>query len=160
MRKRVLTGLLLTALPVLCLGQSTESSWDNLKQLQDGQKIDVVDVNLKSLRGKLVRVTDDAISLETKGGKVTLERERVVRVSTVGGGRAKNAALGTVAGAIVGLATGALAGFTYHEGEKMGRIVSVTVALGAGAGAGIGAAFPGSRTIYRAPKRQDTGEGP
>jgi len=120
--------------------------------LQVGQRIQVVDMDWRSLKGKFVRLSDDAISLETKGGEVTLERGRVFRVSAHGGGRAKNASVGAAAGAAGGLALGLLAFFLYsgemdHEAAKAAL---ATAAVWSGIGAGVGAAFPGWHTVYRA----------
>ncbi len=41
-------------------------SWDNLQQVRVGQKIEVVDTNLKKLKGTFLSFSDEAISLRVK----------------------------------------------------------------------------------------------
>ncbi len=63
MNRTILSISLLLLLPALSLAQSGTDSWDNLKQLQPGQKIEVVDSSMKSLKGEFLSVTEEAISL-------------------------------------------------------------------------------------------------
>jgi hypothetical protein len=141
-------------MPAFCLGQTTEYSWDNLKQLQAGQKIEVVDMNLKSLKGRLVGVSDTAISIRTDKEEAAVERANVMRVSARGGKRGRNALIGLAVGAAAGAAIGGAQGrktLSLSKGEEVG----LDILAFAGIGAGIGSAFPGSRTIYRAERRKD-----
>jgi hypothetical protein len=149
---RVTLGILLALLA--CVGawaQGPADSWDNLKQLRVGQKIEVVEVNLKSLKGTFTSFSEEAISLRTDGGEVGVRRDDVFRVTLrEGSKRLRNTLIGMGIGAAGGVAAGV--GLMERETGYAGAVAG-TVALFAGIGAGIGAAFPGSRTIYRAPKR-------
>lgn len=154
---RVILGILLALLgSVGAWAQSPADSWDNLKQLQVGQKIEVVDMNLKSLKGMFAGFSEQAILIRTDEGEKAIERASVFRVSTRGGKRARNALLGLAIGAATGMTVGAAA--TKHDDEEIVRFLKLGLspAIGAGVGAGVGAAFPGSRTIYRAPRREPT----
>jgi hypothetical protein len=134
------------------MAQSTQDSWDNLKQLRPGQKIEVVDTSMKSLRGRFVSVSDEALTLEVGKGQESVERAKVVRVSVRDTShRTRNILLG--AGILGGaaLAIGIpLAEFNHNEGHSNG-VVAALIAGGFGGGAAIGA-VPGSRTVYRVKK--------
>ncbi len=160
MKSKALGTLLLILVPCLALAQKPEDSWENLRQLSPGQKIEVVDMNLKSLRGAFMSFSDEAISLRTDDGEKSLERANVMRVSASGGKRGRNALIGLAIGAGAGLAVGAAVNAHLRETTGPDILAEAAVplggAIGAGAGAGIGAAFPGSRTIYRAPRRELT----
>ena len=49
MKRLILTTLFLALISGLARGETMDDSWDNLKQLRVGQKIEVVDMSLKSL---------------------------------------------------------------------------------------------------------------
>ena len=153
---RRLTWMVTFLMPALCLGQTTEQSWDNLKQLRVGEKIEVVDMNLKSVVGALVNVSEEGISLRAQKAAdlVTVERAKVYRVtSRESSKRLRNALIGAaIVGGLVAIPAGLKAGISSNEGNSCGACVAV-IAAGAGAGAGLGAAVPGYPTIYRAKKR-------
>jgi len=156
MRRLMHTLLLMSFLavaPPLALPQGTQDSWRNLSQLRVGQKIQVVDMNLRSLKGVFVSYSEEAISLRTDKGEVGVRRDDVFRVALrEGSKRTRNTLIGMGIGAAGGLA----AGFGLMERETgYAGAVAGTVALFAGIGAGIGAAFPaGTQAIYRAPQRR------
>jgi hypothetical protein len=144
-------------LPLLaCVGgwaQGPVDSWDNLKELRVAQKIEVVDMNLKSVKGTFVRQSAEAITLRTDNAEVAIARGDVLRVSSrEGSKRMRNALIGVGVGTAAGLA----AGFGLMERETgYAGAVAGTAVLGAGVGAGVGAVLPvGTRTIYRAPQRR------
>lgn len=137
--------------PLLAAGQASQDSWDSLKQLQVGQKIEVVDMSLRSVKGSFTGVSDAAISIHTGGTEVSLERAKVLRVSARGGKRGRNALIGLAIGAAAGAAIGAAQGRKTLSLSK-GQEVALDILICGGIGAGVGAAFPGSRTIYRAEK--------
>ncbi len=136
--------------------ESGEHSWENLQQVRVGQKIEVVDTNLKKLKGTFVSFSEEAISLRVKKDEVGVQREDVFRVSLRGRPkRSTSAIVGAAIGALVGVGVGALAATRYGSGDPRSEsfIVFLGTAIGAGAGAGVGAAVPfvgGYRTIYRA----------
>ncbi len=140
---------------------SGESDWGNLQQLRAGQRIEVVDTNLKKLKGTFLSFSEEAISLRVKKEKVAVQREEVFRVSL----RKKSKRLRNV---LIGMAIGAGAGAALAAAENsrtcgdqplvscfdldFGAITyAVLVPVGGAVGAGVGAAFPpGYQTIYRA----------
>ena len=153
--QRLIWGLfLLVLLPGLGLAQTGLESWDNLSQLHAGQKIEVVDMKLKSLKGTFVSFSEGAISLRVKESEVAVPRPDVLRVSErEDSKRVRNMLIGLAIGAGAGVAIGAAmdARVNYETGECcMG--VAIGAPIGAGAGFGLGAAFSGYRTVYRAKK--------
>jgi len=82
----VLLVFLLSSGSAIAATKDTES-WDNLRQLRAGDKIEVIDQSLKSFRGMLVSVSDEAISLQSKKGTLTVERSNVLRVTVRDAGR-------------------------------------------------------------------------
>jgi hypothetical protein len=136
------------------LAQTAQDSWDNLKRLRAGQKIEVVNTDMKSVKGSFVSYAEDGISLQTDKGPLTIERARVMRISLrEHSKRARNALIGAAVGAGAGLALGAAGDRGIHETGEGNFAKAIFTPIGAGAGAGIGAAMPSYETIYRAPKR-------
>jgi hypothetical protein len=128
-----------------------QKPWDSLKRLQPGQKIEVVDMNLKLLKGTFVNVSDAAIFLRTDASEIAIDRANVLRVSARGDKRGRNALIGLAIGAAGGAALGV--GIMERESGYGGAVAGTTALFGA-VGAGVGAACRGSRTVYRAPKRE------
>ncbi len=135
---------------------AVETGWSNLQQLRAGQRIEVVQMNLKSLQGTFRSFSEETISLRVKKQEVAVQREDVFRVSL----REKSKRLRN---ALIGLAIGAGAGVAAAEifvrtdqpiarfrGEYRSIAYAILVPVGIGVGAGVGAAFPGYQTIYRA----------
>jgi hypothetical protein len=157
MRSLVLTMLCSVVVVGLCFGQGPQDAWDNLKQLRVGQKIEVLDMNLKSVKGTFSSFSGKAISLQTKQDQVTVARADVLRVSDrEHSKRLRNALLGGAIGAGIGLAaeevgTRRAQPISKYRGEYR-AIGLILVPIGAGAGVGLGAACPSFRTIYRAQK--------
>jgi hypothetical protein len=150
--------LILVLIPLPSSAQTARDSWENLQQLRPGQKIEVVDMQLKSRQGTFASYSAEAISLRVKNNEVTVPRADVLRVSSrEDSKRARNMLIGLAIGAGVGVAIGAAmdARVNYETGECcMG--VAFLAPIGAGAGFGLGAAFPGYRTVYRAKKSRGT----
>lgn len=135
------------------LAQSAKDSWDNLKQLQPGQKIEVVDMKMKTLKGEFVSFTDDGITLRDGGTEQSVAHADVVRVTVRDTShRTRNMLLGSaIGGGIAIAATIVPLAANSNEGNSCGACIAA-IAAGFGGGAALGA-FPGSRTIYRAPKK-------
>lgn len=133
--------------------QTAQDSWENLKQLRPGQKIEVIDMKWKSLKGTFVAVSDEAILLRTDGNEVSVLRADVLRVSLREHSRRGRNTL-------IGLGVGAGAGFAIGRAIDCGRLTEkcdplatlITFPLGAGLGAAIGSGFSGFQTVYRANK--------
>ena len=147
--QRLIFAIVLSALfPALGLAQSAKDSWDNLKQLQAGQKIQVVDMNWKSFKGELIAVTDEGISLQVKKDEISVERQNVLRVSDrERTRRGRNAVIGAMCGGLLGLVVGLV-----NPSDELGAAPSAVLSAASlgGIGAGVGAAVPGHPTIYRA----------
>ena len=152
MKRVIETLLLLLLVPGFSLAQSSQNNWDNLKQLRPGQKIEVVDSSMKTLKGAFVSFSDEAISLQAGKGEESVERAKVVRVSVRDNShRVRNMLLGSgILGGIAVAATAVPLIAGSNEGNSCPVCVAVIVAgFGGGAAAG---AIPGSRTVFRANK--------
>src|SRR5208337_339593 len=147
--KRVTEALLLLLMvPGFGSAQSSQNNWDNLKQLRPGQKIEVVDTSMKSLRGPFVSVSEEAITLQVGKSQESIERAKVVRVTVRDNShRTRNMLLGAgILGGIALAATAVPLGISRNEGTSCGACAAA-IAAGFGGGAALGA-IPGSRTVY------------
>jgi hypothetical protein len=130
-----------------------------LKELSVGQRIQVVDQQLKSHDGVFVSVSDDAMTYRVAQQETNIEHANVLRVSSREHmGRAKKAAIGMA----VGAAAGGTAFAMINERFKPCSFHCLTNEAAAGlgillfapVGAGVGALLPsGHPTIYRAAQR-------
>jgi len=154
MRSARLALVFLLLAPGFALAQSAKDSWENLKQLQPGQKIEVVDMNLKLFKGNFESCSEDGISLRAGSSSLTIERPNVLRVSLrEHSKRARNALIGAAIGAGTGVVLGLVAANTgVHETGEEYFFMGLSVPILGGAGAGLGAAIPSYATIYRAKK--------
>lgn len=128
-------------------------SWQDVKRLQIGRRVEVVDMRLRSVRGTLADVSDEAVSIQAGGDRLTIEREQVLRVTDrERSRRLRNTMLGLAIGAGAGLAIGAAADASFTEDdENIAKMLFTPI--GAGIGAGLGAAFTGFHTVYRTDRR-------
>lgn len=125
--------------------QAPPDSWENLHKLRDREKIKVVDIQLKSWTGNFVGVSAEALVVRTFDGVVTMERARVLRVSSID--RSKRLRNAGIAFAACGLTT---AGLTARKWKGYAGL------LGAWAGgicAGGVALIPHYPTIHRSSLR-------
>lgn len=145
MRHVLLTLLALVLVPVTSSAQARKDNWENLKQLQPGHKVKVVDMSLKSWDGRLVNVSDESITIrETREQQeISVERTKVFRVTDLQRSRrGRNALIGLLAGGLVFAAATAKEG--GDDAEK-----ALFIGLFGGMGAAAGAAIPYPRpTIY------------
>jgi len=147
----VLLGMLLAS--SVFAQDPSEDRWENLAGLKSGQKIEVTTTDLRTVSGTYVTSSEAAIRMNASQGEVSLMREQVFRVKTVGGRRRQNVLLGVVVGALGGLALGAVADYkddvdSSDRGSNNGKLGGT--AFGAGVGAGVGSLFAGHRVVYRA----------
>ena len=149
--RRALSAILpLLLFPVVTTAQTAEGSWQNLNQLRAGQKIEVVDTNLKKLKGTFLSFSEEAISLRVGKDEVGVQRPNVFRVSSREHSKClRNTLIGLAVGGAAGLAIGAAVDSSFSE-EDENIAKAIFTPIGLGAGAGLGAAFPGYQTIYRA----------
>jgi hypothetical protein len=137
----------------LALGQASQESWDNLKQLRTGQKIQVVDIHMKTLNGAFLSFSAEALGLRVAKGEVSVSRPDVVRVSVRDTSkRMRNMLLGAGIAGGVALAVGIPIAVTNSNEGNTCAVCFAGIAAGFGGGAALGA-IPGSRTIYRVPKK-------
>ncbi|MFQ5817038.1 MAG: hypothetical protein ACE5H2_03660 [Terriglobia bacterium] len=141
------------------MSPASESDWDNLAQLQPGQRILVETMDNVRHRGTFVAYSDEAISLREDKRDVGYRRKEVLRVWRLGPpNRGKAAKIGFLSGFAVGAATAVIWWFSgdTQDGDEDYLVLLVAPAFGGlfgGVGAGLGAAVaPRSKTlIYRAP---------
>jgi len=149
MGRLILTILALALTPVASWAQAPKDSWENLKQLQSGHKIKVVDMGLKAWDGRLVSVSDEAITIRDKRTQqeITVQRAKVFRVTDLQRSkRGRNALIGLVLGSVVGAALVA----DEEDLVPWGKAV-VAIGLFGGPSAAAGALIPYPRpTVYRA----------
>jgi len=136
-------------------GRGELASWENLRQLSSGQKIQVVQKDMKSWTGSFAGVSDESVSLKVRHAAKAVSRADVLRVSRPGGRRLRNALIGAAIGGGAGVAAGAAA-FGCRKNSFVpciGRGAAAAIIGGTGVviGGGVGAAIPGSTVIYRAP---------
>jgi hypothetical protein len=152
MKRVIETGLLLLLVPGFSLAKSSENNWDNLKELGPGQKIEVVDSKMRTLKGPLISVSDEALSLQVGKSEESIPRANVVRVSVRDTShRTRNILLASgILGGIALAATAVPLGINGNEGNSCPACAAAIVA-GFGGGAALGA-IPGNRIIYRVKK--------
>lgn len=133
--------------------QTTAADWNTVKTLVAGTDVRIASGS-RTASGKLGRVTDETIVVNSGKGSEMFTQQEVTRVS-VGkqGHRARNALIGLGAGAGVGLVVGLAArsgsgGF----GPNLDNLVTTVLAVGGAVGGIIvGAVIPtgGWREIYK-----------
>lgn len=126
--------------------RAQESDWRNLSQIKPGTKIQVVEQSLKTLSGKLVRVSEIDITLQVEGNEIVLPKDQVYRVSVNGKNRKRNALIGFGIGAAAGVGVGAAVKPIVGDA----KVIPGLAAAYAGLGAGIGAVLPAGKSVYRA----------
>ncbi len=146
----------------LCAQQRAKQSWDNLNRLQAGQKVQVVQMDMKSLKGRFLGFTEETISVRVKKDEVAVARADVLRISLRGKPRrTRNTLIGLGTGAGIGLAVGAGVDAASKEPNctflclpNIGKQVFTPLGFLIGGVVGVLIPIPGYRTIYRAKVRQ------
>lgn len=129
-----------------------DQSWDNLRTLKPGERIGIVQSDLKRLEGRFAGFSDSGISIRIDQ-TATVAKSDVIRVYRRPRTRR---GLRAVIGAAIGVAAGAVltrtAGDRFrNEGQNV--TAGVWIAGAAGIGAGIGALSGGGyRTVYQLSK--------
>jgi hypothetical protein len=147
--------ILAVALLPPAFAQKSVNAWENLSALKPGDKIQVVQKDMKSWSGAFAAVSDESISLKTKEGDKSVSRAAVMRVSRHGGRRVRHALIGAAivggVGVAVGAGAGGSCGMAFGPCFSRGLLAGMFGGAGAVVGAGAGAAIPGSIVLYRAP---------
>ena len=129
-------------------GAARAESWEMLRGLKAGDQVMVEDTNHQEVKGRFASVTDDAITVESKQGVVSVDRVKVKKVKLRSASRrARNAAIGAAIGVAVGLAVDQTLGTRLrNESGDGGRPINYIAPI---AGfAALGGAFPAYRTVY------------
>ncbi len=136
------------AMPCASSAQSKQSSWENLSTLRAGQKIEVVEKNLKKDTGTFAAVSDDGIRLNESTGEQTIPRASVMRVTLR---HNKHRARNTLIGIAVGAGAGAAIGAGVGSGDSLSEAADSILGVGIGlvGGTVVGATWPSHPTIYR-----------
>ncbi len=131
------------------------SQWNNLRALQRGDRIRIVQTNQTALEGRFDSVNDAAITIETSG-PTRIAKSDVMRVLRRKGMSRKKR---TLIGAAVGIGGGAIAAAAlgassnnegWFAGPAGGIMTVITVGGGALVGTTIGAFSGGGyKTVYR-----------
>lgn len=77
MKLPILAFLLITAPHCLRSAQMPETSWDSLRQLRPGEKIEILDAKMKSHCGDFASYTEEGLSLRQDGREVSVPRAEV-----------------------------------------------------------------------------------
>lgn len=158
--RKFLVLICIIGIPACSRAQNNQASWQNLSAIEAGQKIQVVEMNSKKDSGKLLSVSDTAISLQTATGEQTIQRQDVRSVKL---GKHADRLRNTLIGAGIGAGAGAgLGAATYHKcvpnpqvflsclGDfGRGPQTAVGAVIGLAGGAIIGALWPDHHTVYR-----------
>ncbi len=147
-RRSLLIVLFLFSFPLCGAAKEPrpEQSWDNLKQLKPGTRIQVQDMNLKSVKGEFLGVTDETLSFSTSKGEKSLDRADVYQVRN----RDKNK---HVRNGLIGMGIGAaLLGAAFASCESCGQGAASGGVLGGAIWGTIGFAFGSHQIVYKAEK--------
>jgi hypothetical protein len=136
------------------LAQTNAASWQNLRTLGAGERIQVVEVRSGKHAGVFVSASDTAIVLRESSGERTVQKEDVRSVKLVKKGhRLRNTLIGAGvgAGAGAGITAGAWESSGFLGGKGAGAAVGAVI--GGLGGAIVGAVLPSHETIYSAKGR-------
>ncbi len=147
--KRNANAIVLSAILAIPALAGDVGQWANLRELRPGQRIGVVQSDLKRLEGRFEAFTDSGISVRVDR-EIVVAKENVVRVyRRPRASRGIRALIGAAIGAVVGIVLTATVGDRFrNEGQDVPA--GIWIAGGAGLGAGIGAITGGgSKTVYQ-----------
>ena len=137
MRKATLAMVLLALAPGSGFAQVATDSWENLKQLQTGKTIRVVDSDQKKVNGRLLEVSEDKLSLRVNKKAVVIPRSKV-RMVSVRRSRMKQVLSTMFLGGLMGMAAIAEANIATRtrnceeEADIPWRYAPIFAAVGAG----------------------------
>ena len=153
MKRGLCVPVCLLLWPLAAFGQKPENSWENISGLRPGQKVEVVEMNLKKSVGSFVSVSPETLVIRVGDSEASLPRASVMRVSNrENSRRLRNALIGAAVGAGAMAGAGAAAAANDDGYVSQGGAAAIFGVVGLVAGGGIGAAIPSYATIYRAPK--------
>ena len=152
--RKLLIAVCLLAAPCVSWAQKREASWENLKALRAGEKIEVVEMSLKTHKGTVVTVSEETLNFREGATDQTMKKEIVMRVSQLEKShRLRNALIFGAVGAGAGAGIGVAAGGGCHHSFVITCSAAKRAAFGGVSGLvvgfPIGAAVPSHDTIYR-----------
>lgn len=152
--KKMLILLCFCAIPNAVWAKGDKSNWGNLRALQSGTKIQVLDRNHPKHEGVFSSFNDQGITIHENATDQIIARADVLRV-TVHGHRLRHTliglAIGVGGGAAIGAGGGGCSSSADCIGLTRGQTAGLGAALGGAIGAVIGALLPARVTVYRAP---------
>lgn len=133
---------------------SARGSWDEVQRLEKGQRIRVTTKADKTHKGAFAGMTDASVLIVEGTSETGISKDEVLRIEVKSSGRrGRNALIGVGVGLALGVVIDQTAGhYARNEIGEGAGIRAATIALPAALFGGIGAAFPGYRTVYLAPK--------
>ena len=148
----------LILIPCSLRAQDKRADWKALYGLRAGEKIELIEANMKKHVGTFSTVTDEAIQMREGSNEIGISRENVARVTVLDKShRGRNALIlaGVGAGAGAGITAAASrcsssTGSFNFCGIGRGAEVAIGAVVGLVGGAAVGAAIPSHPTIYRA----------
>jgi hypothetical protein len=146
-------GPLLALVATTIAAQTNVTNWNTVKALTTGTQVRIT-TGSRTLRGRIDRITDDALEVTSGQGRETFYRQQVSVVSVMQPGhRKRNALIGLAAGIGVGLGIG-IAGRSKPGQLQIvpnGAITAGFTVAGALAGTIVGVVIPtgGWREIYQ-----------
>jgi hypothetical protein len=145
----------LFSLPLLAAEKppKPEESWDNLSRLKAGTRIEVVDMNLKKVKGVFLSFSEGSITFRASKTEQSINRPDVYRVNNRDNNKhLRNGLIGVGIGVGAGLGIGAATCGTCSDSWR-GTVMGAMAGMGGGLGA-IGFAVGSHETVYRAAKVQ------
>lgn len=139
----ILIAALLSANSSVALARQTTvppAGWDGIKAIPSSEKVEVKLKSGKSLKGRVLAVSDSTLTLSRKNASVDVDKESVARVYHVMPRRAaRSLAIGAGAGAGAGVTLGLVIVANYHgESSEEAGAIFILGLLGAGIGSLIG----------------------
>jgi hypothetical protein len=152
--RKLLIAVCLLAVPCLSRAQKREASWENLKALRAGEKIEVAEMNFKMHKGTVVAVSEETLNLREGAADQTIRKEHVLRVTQLEKShRLRNALIFSAVGAGAGAGIGVAAGGGCHHSYIITCSAAKRAAFGGVngmvVGFPVGVAVPSHDTIYR-----------
>lgn len=128
-------------------------SWDVLRALKPGDRIKVLDTSGQESKGAFTSASVDAITVQSGGAQIAIERPRVRRIQVRSNARrARNILVGAGIGLAIGVTVDQTVG-RYLRNESGDSYRALTYIAPIAVLAGIPAAIPAYRTIYRIPRK-------